>query len=52
MSTPHEHESDYQIGSMDISAHQRTYAAFIAGSKYTTIFVLLIVVFLAVFRTH
>jgi len=50
MSTPH--ESDHQPGSMDISAHQRTYAGFIAGSKYMTVFILLIMVLLAFFRTN
>ena len=46
------HESDYQPGSMDISAHKKAYAGFLTGSKWTFGFVLLIMVFLAIFRTH
>jgi hypothetical protein len=46
------HESDYQPGSMDISQHKKSYLGFLAFSKYSLIMVLLIMVFLAVFRTH
>lgn len=46
------HESDYQPGSMDISAHKKAYEGFLTGSKWTFGFVLLIMVFLAIFRTH
>ena len=46
------HESEYQHGSMDISAHKKAYAGFLTGSKWTFGFVLLIMVFLALFRTH
>jgi hypothetical protein len=46
------HESDYQPGSMDISAHKKSYAGFLTASKWTFGFVLLIMVFLALFRTH
>ncbi len=46
------HESDYQPGSMDISAHKSVYAGFITGSKWTFGFVVLIMIFLAIFRTH
>ena len=46
------HESDYQHGSMDISAHKKAYAGFLTGSKWTFGFVVLIMVFLAIFRTH
>ena len=46
------HDSDYKPGSMDISQHLRGYASFLTASKYMAVFVLLIVVFMAVFRTH
>ena len=46
------HESDFQPGSMDISAHKKTYQGFLTGSKWTFFFVLGIMVFLAIFRTH
>jgi len=46
------HESDYQPGSMDISAHKKAYQGFLTGSKWTFGFVMLIMVFLALFRTH
>ena len=44
--------SDYKYGSMDISQHKKTYHAFLVGSKWTSIFVLAIMVFLAIFRTN
>jgi Bacterial aa3 type cytochrome c oxidase subunit IV len=47
-----EHDSHYTPGSMDISQHQRGYAAFLTGVKWTLILVLGIVAFLAIFRTH
>jgi hypothetical protein len=46
------HESDYKPGSMDISAHKKGYAAFLTGSKWTFGFIMLIMIFLAIFRTH
>ncbi len=46
------HEPEYQPGSMDISQHRRTYEAFITGSKWTFGFVMCIMIFLAIFRTH
>ena len=46
------HESEHQPGTMDISAHKKAYAGFLTGSKWTFGFVLLIMIFLAVFRTH
>jgi hypothetical protein len=46
------HENDYQPGSMDISAHKKSYQGFLTGSKWTFIFVMGIMVFLAIFRTH
>ena len=46
------HESEYQPGSMDISAHKKAYEGFLTGSKWTFGFIMLIMVFLAIFRTH
>ena len=46
------HESDYKPGSMDISAHQRAYAGFLSFTKWSLIGILIIMVLLAVFRTH
>jgi hypothetical protein len=45
-------DSHYQPGSMDISQHNRAYAGFLTGVKWTMILVLGIVVFMAIFRTH
>jgi hypothetical protein len=47
-----EHDSHFTPGSMDISQHKRGYAAFLTGVKWTVGFVLLLMVFLAIFRTH
>ncbi len=44
--------SDYQPGSMDISQHKKAYAGFLTFSKYSLGFILLIMIFLAIFRTH
>jgi hypothetical protein len=46
------HESDYQPGSMDINAHKKAYAGFLTGTKWTFGFIMLIMIFLAIFRTH
>ena len=46
------HESDYQPGSMDISGHKKAYSGFLTGSKWTFGFVMLIMILLALFRTH
>ena len=46
------HGSDYQPGSMDISQHRKTYEGFLTGSKWTFIFCLAIMVFLASVRTN
>lgn len=43
---------DYQPGSMDISQHKRAYAGFLSFAKWSMIGILLVVVFMAVFRTH
>jgi hypothetical protein len=45
-------EEHYVPGSMDISAHQRSYAGFLTFVKYSMGFILLVMIFLAVFRTH
>lgn len=45
-------DSHYTPGSMDISQHKRGYAAFLTGVKWTVGFILLLMFFLAVFRTH
>ncbi len=47
-----DHDSHYVSGSMDISQHKRGYEAFLVGVRWTLGFVFLIVLFLAVFRTH
>jgi len=46
------HETEHQSGSMDITQHRKTYEGFISGSKWTFGFIMLIMVFLAIFRTH
>ena len=46
------HDSEYKSGSMDISQHQRAYAGFLTFAKWSTVFILLIMAFLAAFRTH
>ena len=46
------HESDYQPGSMDISAHKKAYQGFLTGSKWCFLLVLAIMIFLAIFRTN
>lgn len=45
-------EEHYVHGSMDISQHQRGYAGFLTFVKYSMGFILLVMIFLAVFRTH
>lgn len=49
MATKDEH---YTQGSMDISQHQRAYAGFLTFVKYSMGFILLVMVFLAIFRTN
>ena len=46
------HDSDFKHGQMDISQHQRGYAGFLTFTKWSIIGILLIMVFLAIFRTH
>ena len=43
---------DYQRGSMDISEHTQSWAGFTAFVKWSIIGILIIMVFLAIFRTH
>jgi hypothetical protein len=50
MSAPH--ESEYQPGSMDISQHRRAYAGFLTMVKYSLVGIFIIMVALAIFRTH
>jgi len=45
-------ESEYHVGSMDISAHKKTYEGFLTFSKWSFAGVMLIMIFLAAFRTH
>ena len=45
-------EAEYKPGSMDISGHVKTYRGFLTGTKWTFGFILLIMIFLAIFRTH
>ncbi len=49
MATKDDH---YTPGSMDISQHQRGYAGFLTFVKYSLGFILVVMVFLAIFRTH
>jgi hypothetical protein len=46
------HDNDYQIGSMDISQHKKAYTGFLVFSKWSSVGILLIMVFLAIFRTN
>jgi hypothetical protein len=48
----HDEDSHFTPGSMDISAHKRGYAGFVTAVKWTLGFILLLMVFLAIFRTH
>jgi hypothetical protein len=45
-------EEHYIHGAMDMSQHQRAYAGFVSFVKYSLGFILLVMVFLAIFRTH
>ena len=45
-------DSEFKHGSMDISAHLRGYAGFLTFTKWSLIGILLIMVLLAIFRTH
>jgi hypothetical protein len=46
------HDSDYQPGSMDISQHKKAYAGFLTFTKYSFSGIMLIMILLALFRTH
>jgi hypothetical protein len=43
---------DYQPGSMDMSQHIKGYAGFLGFAKWSIIGIGLIMIFLALFRTH
>jgi hypothetical protein len=43
---------DYTPGSMDISAHQKTWAGFTVFVKWSGIFIAVVMIGLALFRTH
>ncbi|MGH6828494.1 MAG: aa3-type cytochrome c oxidase subunit IV [Rhizomicrobium sp.] len=45
-------DDHYTHGAMDISQNQRSYAGFVGFVKYSLAFILLVLIFLAVFRTH
>lgn len=49
MATKDDH---YTPGSMDISQHQRAYAGFLTFGKYSLGLIILVMIFLAIFRTH
>jgi hypothetical protein len=46
------HDDHHTPGSMDMSQHQRAYAGFLTFTKWSLAFILLIMAFLAIFRTH
>lgn len=46
------HDNDYQPGSMDISQHKKAYAGFLAFTKWSFAGIMLIMIFLAIFRTN
>lgn len=46
------HDNDYHIGSMDISQHKKAYAGFLSFSKWSFAGIMLIMIFLAIFRTN
>ena len=44
--------SDYEYGKMDMREHQRTWALFTKLTKWGIVFNVLLLAFLAIFRTH
>jgi hypothetical protein len=46
------HDHDYQPGQMDISQHIKGWHGFTTFVKWSLFGILLIMVFLAIFRTH
>jgi hypothetical protein len=50
MSAPH--ESEYHHGSMDMNEHRRSYAGFLAFTKYALAGIFIVMALLAIFRTH
>ncbi|MBN9587877.1 MAG: aa3-type cytochrome c oxidase subunit IV [Alphaproteobacteria bacterium] len=45
-------DSEYHVGSMDISQHKKAYQGFLTFGKWSFAGIMLIMVFLAIFRTH
>jgi hypothetical protein len=45
-------DDHYIHGSMDITDHQRAYSGFLHFVKYSLGLILVVMVFLAIFRTH
>jgi Bacterial aa3 type cytochrome c oxidase subunit IV len=43
---------EYKLGSMDMSQHYKAYAGFLGFAKWSLIGVGLIMIFMALFRTH
>ncbi len=43
---------DYKPGSMDINDHLKTWNGFVAFTKWGLAFNILVLIFLAIFRTH
>lgn len=47
------HSHDHHVpGSMDISHHEKTWLAFWAGTKWSAIGIIFIMILLAIFRTN
>jgi hypothetical protein len=45
-------DPEYHVGSMDISQHKKTYEGFLAFCKWSFAGIVLLMIFLAIFRTH
>ncbi len=45
-------ETDYKPGTMDISQHRKSYAGFISFTKWSFAGIMLLMIFLAIFRTN
>lgn len=44
-------ESEYKVGSMDISDHRKTYEGFLTVTRWSFAAAVLLMIFLAIFRT-
>jgi hypothetical protein len=44
-------ESEYHLGSMDISDHKKTYTGFLTVARWSFAASILLMIFLAIFRT-